>query len=441
MTHERDFDRIARTWLEVGPNEAPDRAVAAVLTAVDTTPQIRRPWRWPFWRPITMTPRTFSLIGVLLLALALGASFLVGGRPQPSPSPSPSPSSSASLVTIPEALAGEWAGTPRTFDSMASTVVRGLLSANGEWIVSGSHMLSSRIIATQPGTDAGRLTLTTALDGGPCHIGDTGTYDYQLSPGKKFLTLVAESDGCSDRVAATQGRWVRNECRTTTAIAGGDMDCYGPLEPGTYQSREVNLRFDISKGDVAPLTYGALQFTVPEGWTHVADNATRFWMMSTDQYPEIHDGVPLDGLYVFGHPQVGSRAAGCPYEAEPGVGLTPNEIVSFLRRTPALKLTLPKAVTINRRSGLLTDIELAPGWSKPCDWSSGAAASSILYANTGLSGVESGQRERLIVLDIGHGDSVAIEIFAADKSRFDALMASAMPIVDSFVFAEPGATN
>ena len=72
MTQERGFDRIARAWLEAGPNEAPDRAISAVLAAIETTPQLRRPWRWSSWRPITMTPRTFSLIGVLMLALVIG---------------------------------------------------------------------------------------------------------------------------------------------------------------------------------------------------------------------------------------------------------------------------------------------------------------------------------------------------------------------------------
>ena len=55
MSTERDFDRIARAWLDVGPNEAPDRAIATILDAVGTTAQNRRPWRWPFWRPTTMT--------------------------------------------------------------------------------------------------------------------------------------------------------------------------------------------------------------------------------------------------------------------------------------------------------------------------------------------------------------------------------------------------
>jgi hypothetical protein len=31
MTSERDFDRLARAWLEQGPDEAPDRVIAAVL--------------------------------------------------------------------------------------------------------------------------------------------------------------------------------------------------------------------------------------------------------------------------------------------------------------------------------------------------------------------------------------------------------------------------
>jgi len=55
MTSERDFDRIARAWLDLGPDAAPDRAIDSVLQAIETTPQVRRPIRWPFWRPTIMT--------------------------------------------------------------------------------------------------------------------------------------------------------------------------------------------------------------------------------------------------------------------------------------------------------------------------------------------------------------------------------------------------
>ena len=55
MTTDRDFDRLARAWLETGPDEAPDRVIAAVLQAAETTPQVRRGLRRPFRRSVTMT--------------------------------------------------------------------------------------------------------------------------------------------------------------------------------------------------------------------------------------------------------------------------------------------------------------------------------------------------------------------------------------------------
>ena len=54
MTSERDFDRLARAWLELGPDEAPDRVIATVLQAADTMPQVRRRVAWPIWRSFTM---------------------------------------------------------------------------------------------------------------------------------------------------------------------------------------------------------------------------------------------------------------------------------------------------------------------------------------------------------------------------------------------------
>src|SRR5262245_18296722 len=160
-------------------------------------------------------------------------------------------------------------------------------------------------------------------------------------------------------------------------------------------------------------------------------------MMPADEYRRIHDDVPLGGLYDFGHPQGGSRAADCPYAPQPGVGLSPAEIVGYLQTVPSLQSSAPQPFTVNGRTGLRTDIELAPTWTKPCSWSKGVPSAPILYANTGLSGVDRGMKERLIVLDIGHGDSVAIEIFSPDSRRFDALVGQAMPIVQSFTFAEP----
>ena len=84
MSNERDFDRLARAWLELGPNEAPDRVVAAVLQAAETTPQVRRPFRLPIWRSFAMNRIGQALGAVAVLAIVvIGGALLLTPRNQP----------------------------------------------------------------------------------------------------------------------------------------------------------------------------------------------------------------------------------------------------------------------------------------------------------------------------------------------------------------------
>jgi hypothetical protein len=106
MTDDRSLERAARSWLENGPTEAPDRAVEAALLRIQTTPQerdLRIPWRFP-----TMsTPArvaTAAVIGVLVIG---GALFILGrpgqsgvGGPGPSATLTASPSPTASPTPI-----------------------------------------------------------------------------------------------------------------------------------------------------------------------------------------------------------------------------------------------------------------------------------------------------------------------------------------------------
>ena len=99
MTTERDFDRLARAWLELGPDEAPDRVVAAVLQAAETTPQVRRRTGWSIWRSFHMTRLPIVATVVAALVVLLGGGILLSragdqgvGAPESSPSPVPSTS-------------------------------------------------------------------------------------------------------------------------------------------------------------------------------------------------------------------------------------------------------------------------------------------------------------------------------------------------------------
>jgi TolB protein len=92
MNDDRSLERAARSFIEAGPTQAPDRAVEAALLRIETTPQerdLRIPWRIP---SMTTPARVAAaaLVGVLLV----GAAALYFGKPgQPAvggPGPSPS---------------------------------------------------------------------------------------------------------------------------------------------------------------------------------------------------------------------------------------------------------------------------------------------------------------------------------------------------------------
>ena len=91
MTVEDDFDRISRAWLDLMPDEAPDRAVDAVLRAVATTPQVRR-WRPASWRPNPMNKLAYAVVAAALVVAVGGALLLTRPGPEGGSGTIPRPS-------------------------------------------------------------------------------------------------------------------------------------------------------------------------------------------------------------------------------------------------------------------------------------------------------------------------------------------------------------
>jgi hypothetical protein len=106
MTDDRSLERAARSWLEAGPTQAPDRAVEAALLRIETTAQerdLRVPWRLPKM----FTPARLAAAAVIGALLVGGAFIYAGGRPStvvPIATPNP-PSSSPVQSASPNASA------------------------------------------------------------------------------------------------------------------------------------------------------------------------------------------------------------------------------------------------------------------------------------------------------------------------------------------------
>ena len=116
MTDDRSLERAARSFIEAGPTQAPDRAVEAALLRIETTPQerdLRIPWRFPSMS----IPARFAAVAILGALLLGGALVLLGGVGRPSVV-GPSTTLEASIGPSP-----------------SSTESPGAPSAPGDWIL------------------------------------------------------------------------------------------------------------------------------------------------------------------------------------------------------------------------------------------------------------------------------------------------------------------
>ena len=103
MTDDRSLERAARSWLETGPTQAPDRVVEAALLRIETTTQ-ERDLRIPR-RFFEMTTPARLAAAAVMGVLLIGGAYLYMGKPgQPAvggPGPSPSSSAPASPLASP----------------------------------------------------------------------------------------------------------------------------------------------------------------------------------------------------------------------------------------------------------------------------------------------------------------------------------------------------
>jgi hypothetical protein len=156
MTSDRSLERAARSWLEEGPTEAPDRAVDAALSRIQTTSQERDllPWRLPTMNPIV---RLAGVVAAALLAVGL-ASVAIGpggiGGPKPTPTPPIAPGTYAVDLPVAEVMS-KLDASPLS-NAEKQTVIDSVL------VIRGKTTLNLRLTVA-----ADQFTLRQGTDGGP----------------------------------------------------------------------------------------------------------------------------------------------------------------------------------------------------------------------------------------------------------------------------------
>ena len=438
MTTERDFDRIARAWLELSPDEAPDNVVAGVLEAIATTPQVRSSWRWLTWRstPMNRIPLALGAAAVVAVAGALvlsrsGPDPTVGTSPTPivtpsSPGSSAAPSGSpatAAAGSVPTELRKFWMGGHRGLVSPeAGTVIN--LTQDSFHLAQSAGSTAQYLQSTASSTSDRQLRLELTIGGDGCQRGDVGTYSWSLSPSGRTLTIVEEQDACPTRAGTIVGEWWLMDCPLR------DDNCLGVLDAGTYKSQFITPRLDPG-GQWSPI-FGGVTYTVPDGWANSADWPDTFELVPATEVRPATEADRRRNIGLFRQPTAMSQDKPCADTVQPGVERTVDALATWLGTVPGLIASAPTAVTIDGRPGKMLDLRLDPAWTKKCEGDP-EQNPIVTFLNPGIA-VAADQRARLILLDLGDGDVIAIAIWTRDQATFDAWAPEAMQVIQSFKF-------
>ncbi len=171
-------------------------------------------------------------------------------------------------------------------------------------------------------------------------------------------------------------------------------------------------------------------YTVPAGWENPADWDTGFVIRPTSATSD--SGIDgWTGMAIL------SQADGCPDVNEPGRGHAAADFVDFLKTNPGLKTSKPTSISIGGLQGTMIDLAVAPTWTRTCPYSEGKPYVPLIKDNPGPGvnwGIGGKERMRMIILDAGGGNVIGILVDSIDGATFDALVAQAMPVIESMTF-------
>jgi hypothetical protein len=435
VTTDRDIAPLIRSWLHDDPDGSAERVLDAALAIVDTTPQ-RSAARWPARRPTMSTiVRLGVAAAVLAMAVALGYTLFqnVGNEdpvPNPSGQPSAAPDDSPAAVDIDSELRGIFIGATRDVPGI-EVGDRFVMDLAARVFLLHTGIGRTALLSAARTVESSTLRLETVVGSTECAEGDVGTYPYSFSPGGTVLTIASGDDDCASRADALVGEWRRSACRDQ-----GNW-CLGALEAGI----QTSLFFDPYQAEWGPIArYGAMTYEVPDGWANADDRTHFYTLMRASAYQERGAMGCLDcpdNIWLGAHP----RAVGidCSEEvADEAIGSSADALAGWTRTHPGLEVREGPTSALDGRRTFVLDIMAPEEYADACFDPELDRSFVPLFTHPGYTyGIGTGDRHRLIFVEIDADTTMLIGIDSLDPADLDALVAETQPILESIQLTGP----
>lgn len=426
------LERVLTAYGDTAVRPVDAFAIAERSILLERRRQVRRPW----------TLLAAAAL-VSLLALLAAAALVGGGKPLFDwLTLAPRPSTTDGPITV---LQGTWMGSPRAIGELAPSAGTYLafdgdrLCISGRDYNQGCTLMLSTVSLALPG----ELRLVSRPGGQGCDPDLLGRYRWHLSPGEDILTIsnpplapgASVGDACFARAAGVIGTWYRSVCVLV------DDDCLGVLEAGRYPSQFLHVKG--APETYPPSDFGAIEYEVPDGWANSGDWPVLLSLTPVADYATENSRFgQAEGKYheldLFAHPQPAAQNADCDGRVD--ASLTTPTAASFAARIsgqPAFETVDRGSITVSGLPAVALDIRLAPGFTGHCSGEAEISADYLVLRDDPGRGftprLRGAEVHRLILVDLGAGELLAIVIDSSDPARFDDLVAASMPIVSSIV--------
>lgn len=409
-----------------GLTPLPDGVRAAVRAELPRTKQSRPLPGLARFPTMNNQFRIAVAAAAIVVATAIGIGIFMNNNVGPAPEPAPSPSTSAGAADVPVELQHHFLGPAHANpeinvrDGALLEITRNTMAYDGGF---GRTLLSTASVA-----GPGQIRfLTTPVSGLECPPDSVGLYPYALSTGGSLLTISEGTDGCPARAAAVVGEWQVVRCKSA------DNDCLGDLEAGSYSSSFFEPRPDTQW---AP-RFGAMTFTVPEGWANYVDAPDSFGLTTQEAYASVPGDECFDcpgtrdAITVLGDP--GAATLDCAETNVEGV-VSRSDLVGWLTTHPGLEHSTPVEGELNGMPATSLDIQPRSDWTGMCDAENRFVAVPVFYRLDSYHwALPMGDRWHLIIVELGGAHILAI-VTDSDPDNLEAFVAEVTPIIDSFAF-------